>query len=316
MVTPSSRSSASDVEQLVDHRRRQAERRLVEQQDARLCHQPARDRQHLLLAAGEKSGAAVSRSRSRGKRCSSASISASRSTSFAGMRAEHDVVAHAEFGKHLPALRHQRDAARGDTVRRPSARRAGRRARSRRCTGRSSPVTARIAVDLPAPLAPSSATISPRPHRERHLIEHRRGAVAGAELHAGQDRVLRTVPGDGARPRPHLAAAEIGLQHARIAPDFAPARRPRSTAPASSTTTWSEMPITSAMSCSTRMTAMPSVGDAPDQLAQRDLVGAHQAGRRLVEQQHARARRQRARDLDQPPIDMRQARSAGAASAP
>ena len=49
------------------------------------------------------------------------------------------------------------------------------------------------------------------------------------------------------------------------------------------------------------------IGDAADQLAQRHLVGAHQAGGGLVEQQHARARRERARDLDQPPVDMRQA---------
>ena len=34
---------------------------------------------------------------------------------------------------------------------------------------------------------------------------------------------------------------------------------------------------------------MPSVGDAAEQLAERGLVGAHQAGRRLVEQQHAAA---------------------------
>ena len=46
------------VEQLVDHRRRKPQRRLVEQQNARLRHQPARNGQHLLLAAGKQPGAA------------------------------------------------------------------------------------------------------------------------------------------------------------------------------------------------------------------------------------------------------------------
>ena len=39
------------VEDLLDEQRREAERRLVEQQQARPTHQRARDRQHLLLAA-------------------------------------------------------------------------------------------------------------------------------------------------------------------------------------------------------------------------------------------------------------------------
>ena len=39
---------------------------------------------------------------------------------------------------------------------------------------------------------------------------------------------------------------------------------------------------------------------------ERVLVGAHQAGGGLVEQQHARTHGERARDLDQAAIDMRQ----------
>src|ERR1044071_9233523 len=41
-------------EQVVDHGRREAERRLVEQEALRPRHQSARDREHLLLAAGEQ----------------------------------------------------------------------------------------------------------------------------------------------------------------------------------------------------------------------------------------------------------------------
>ncbi len=51
---------------------------------------------------------------------------------------------------------------------------------------------------------------------------------------------------------------------------------------------------------------MPRSRDAAQQPAQGDLVGAHQPGGRLIEQQHARTHRERARDLDQAAVDMRQ----------
>ena len=47
---------ADDVEDLLDQDRRQAHRRLVQQQHARLGHQRAADGEHLLLAAGERAG--------------------------------------------------------------------------------------------------------------------------------------------------------------------------------------------------------------------------------------------------------------------
>ena len=200
-------------------------------------------------------------------------------------------------------------AARRDPVRRRAARCARRRARSRRSTGRSRPLSARISVDLPAPLAPSTATISPARPRRSMLVEHRRGAVAGAELR----RASRIASCDaassarGARPRAHARRRrDRPCSTARIAPHLARACRRRSRAPASSTTTWSEMPITSAMSCSTRTTAMPRSAMRRSSALERGLVGAHQAGGRLVEQQHLRPRRQRAGDLDQAPVDMRQ----------
>src|SRR5207237_2220834 len=43
------------LEDLLDEDRREAERRLVEQQHPRLGHERAPDREHLLLAAGERS---------------------------------------------------------------------------------------------------------------------------------------------------------------------------------------------------------------------------------------------------------------------
>ena len=78
-VAPLVAQSVERGEEVVDDRRREAERRLVEQQEARLRHQAARDRQHLLLAAREQTCAASRRSRSRGKRATSAAVSASTS---------------------------------------------------------------------------------------------------------------------------------------------------------------------------------------------------------------------------------------------
>jgi hypothetical protein len=43
-------------EQLIDEDRRQAQRRLVDNQNLRIGHQPAGDRKHLLLAARERAG--------------------------------------------------------------------------------------------------------------------------------------------------------------------------------------------------------------------------------------------------------------------
>ena len=55
MLTPSSLvDGAQDAENLLHHQRRQAEGRLVQQQQLRPQHQRARDREHLLLAAGQR----------------------------------------------------------------------------------------------------------------------------------------------------------------------------------------------------------------------------------------------------------------------
>ena len=48
-----------DLEHLLDHQRRQAERRLVQQQHLGPAHQRAADRHHLLLAAGQRAGRIV-----------------------------------------------------------------------------------------------------------------------------------------------------------------------------------------------------------------------------------------------------------------
>ena len=59
MVWPACGERAAGGEQIAHDDRRQALERLVEQQDLRLAHERARDREHLLLAAREVGAAAA-----------------------------------------------------------------------------------------------------------------------------------------------------------------------------------------------------------------------------------------------------------------
>ena len=147
-----------------------------------------------------------------------------------------------------------------------------------------------------------------RPHLEGDVVEHGRGAIAGGELSGGEHAsAVRPASGAARGRAPHLAAAEIGLEHLRIAGARLRACRRRCGRPASSTTTWSEMPITSAMSCSTRMTAMPGVGELAQE-RRRARPCRRASGRRPARRAAARCGRvgERAGDLDQAPVDMRQ----------
>jgi hypothetical protein len=56
MVTPSAATEADDLEDLLDHQRREAHGGLVEQQQAGPRQQRAADGDHLLLAAGQGAG--------------------------------------------------------------------------------------------------------------------------------------------------------------------------------------------------------------------------------------------------------------------
>ena len=67
-VSPSSAFRCShDPEQLLDDRRRQPERRLVEHQQPRPGDERAREREHLLLAAAQRAGLLLARAASQGK---------------------------------------------------------------------------------------------------------------------------------------------------------------------------------------------------------------------------------------------------------
>ena len=173
-----------------------------------------------------------------------------------------------------------------------------------------------------------------RPHRPRERAHQRRFAGAVGAKHRHQlalgdverrhraprsrrhNRRQARVPSATVLRRRRKCALAPARRSARLRRDrpCAPPVRPRPRAgapsaillPASSTTTWSETPITRSMSCSTRITAMPAVGELAQQLADRGAVLGVRTGRRLVERQHARAHGKCARDFDQALVDMRQ----------
>ncbi len=75
--------------------------------------------------------------------------------------AEEQVLPHGQLGEDLPALRDQRAAHGRRWPRAGRARSTGRASRTSPSRGRTSPHTALSSVVLPAPLAPTMATISP-----------------------------------------------------------------------------------------------------------------------------------------------------------
>ena len=105
-----------DVEQFVDDRRRQPQRRLVQEQHPRQRHHPARDGQHLLLAAGKQPGAAgqaFTQARKPLQQLRDHQVDVG-----AGARVgpEHQIVVDGQVGEHLPPFGHQREAGGGDLV--------------------------------------------------------------------------------------------------------------------------------------------------------------------------------------------------------
>ena len=107
-MTDRARQGADQIEHLQRHHGRQTERRLVEQHQRRLGHQAATDRQHLLLAAGQRGGQlALSLAQhreeivdvARGRRASAARPDVD--------GAEPQVLAHAEAREHHPAFGHE-----------------------------------------------------------------------------------------------------------------------------------------------------------------------------------------------------------------
>src|SRR5215218_1954740 len=164
--------------------RRQALRRLVEDEELRVRHQRPSDREHLLLAAGElRAEMMVAFFQAREQLVDALERPARRAG--AGGRGRDEVLVNGERRKHLPALGHEADAALGDPVWREPGERAALEddlAAARRHEphdgvhgrGLAHAVTAQERHDLPGP------------DRKRDVEQHLRGAVGGLEVRDGQ----------------------------------------------------------------------------------------------------------------------------------
>ena len=118
---PVALSVADDVEHVLHDGRRQAERRLVEHDELGLAHQAAADRQHLLLAAGQRAGRLRAplgepreqrRARDRGSW---------RGGAGARQHGAHlEILVTRQGRKHLPAFGDLADAEIADAVARPA----------------------------------------------------------------------------------------------------------------------------------------------------------------------------------------------------
>ena len=149
------------LEQLFDDRRREALEGLVEQQHAGVARERTRHRHHLLLAARQVVGRrapALLDAREEGEDLLLVPVDAG---VVAPLQApELHVLGHRHAGEQAAALRHVGDAAARDLGRRAAAPAPRRRARCCRSAGGATPMIDLSSVDLPAPLRPSSATIS------------------------------------------------------------------------------------------------------------------------------------------------------------
>ena len=145
-------------------------------------------------------------------------------------------------------------------------------------------------------------------HLEGDALQHRDRAVAG-----GERRRLPARP--AGRPGAGWRAGARASRRCRGRPPspwhrcgWPRARRRRWAGRRRARRCGRRCPSRGAMSCSTRMTARPASASLRSTALERGLVGAHQAGGRLVEQQHRGARGERAGDLDQAAVDVRQGR--------
>ena len=164
-----------------------------------------------------------------------------------------------------------------------------------RCrTGRRSPRSRRrrhgargAARPRPAPPRRCRDRAPRRPRRRRPRPGSRRSASASASTGAPS-------PTSAPAPAPRYAARTAGSACTSAGVPTAMMR------PKSSTWMREQVPITNPMSCSTRSTARPSSARERSSAPSSVRLTLVEARRRLVEQQQARLRRERARDLDEP----------------
>ena len=174
---------------LGDDLRRQALRRLVHQQDARVRHERAADREHLLLAAREiardlarAARRGAGRSRRRGERTRPA------------RRRRGGRAATVRFSRTVRLLKMRRPCGTSADARAATSSGAapGRprspKTRPRRARGGTSPTATFMQVDLPAPLRPSRPEQPALVEPQRDAVQHMAVAVEGVDV-AERERV-------------------------------------------------------------------------------------------------------------------------------
>ncbi len=108
---------ADHIEDPVDHQWRQPHRWFVQQQQLRPRHQRAPDRQHLLLAAGQRSGMLQPPLPQPRKDLVDAVEIACHAVILAQIGPDHQVFGHRQMRHHLPSFLHHADATRDQLVR-------------------------------------------------------------------------------------------------------------------------------------------------------------------------------------------------------
>ena len=185
-----------------------------------------------------------------------------------------------------------RDAAAHDLLRAEAADRSRRPARWCRTRRRAMPLIARNSVDLPAPLAPRIATRLPVLDLDRDVAQRLDRTVAHAETADLKHRRPRR----DRRPSPwRRASTSAG---GPLAMSW----------PRSSTTRRSHSRDTNGMLCSTTRMPRPNSRRRPSRISpSRATLDIVEAGDRLVEQQEADVHQQRAAEIDQLAMAVRQA---------
>ena len=118
MATPPFANAFHRIDEGADNADGETRRRLVKQHHLRIGHQRAPDRQHLLLAAGERTGELLAPLRKPGKKLVD-DLRRNSGPATRGVAAGEQCLLHGKIRKQLAPLRHQRQA--GD-ARRCSAR--------------------------------------------------------------------------------------------------------------------------------------------------------------------------------------------------
>ena len=146
---------------LGDDERREAFGGLVHQQHARVAHQRAADREHLLLAARERAGGLGVPFVQAREQLEDTLDGPGPLDPGTQLSRDREVLAHGQGREDPPPLRNEPDALARDRFRCEAARRARRTAAIAPSRGGRNPITALMQVVLPAPLRPSSASTRP-----------------------------------------------------------------------------------------------------------------------------------------------------------